>query len=262
MKTTKFQSILLSLGIILLPLTVSNLALASKIYVQPLKTTHQVQVQHLAKGLPLNIDGIPFTVTLDLRNAQLRGKIPKSLVQTELIKALNEFDNHSIKNTKYNKQTIRNLDFRSLDNGGLTVGFSVNLKHRERLAKVFGKEHFTPWISVTLHGTSSFGTNIRNNVVNVSYRGHDVRGQKWYGDIVSGLDSVFKKQTSGLIKKRLNRFNGMNLISLLKQGGIDKQLPLNLTIDELVKSGVKVNADFSPQGLSFVINLPETIDIS
>ena len=39
MKTTKFQSILLFLGVILLPLTVSNLALASKISAQALKTT-------------------------------------------------------------------------------------------------------------------------------------------------------------------------------------------------------------------------------
>lgn len=39
MKTTKFQSILLSLGVILLPLTMSNLALASKISPQALKTT-------------------------------------------------------------------------------------------------------------------------------------------------------------------------------------------------------------------------------
>lgn len=285
MKTTTVKSILLSLCVIFLPVTMSNLALASKIYSQGLKTTltrtlvgtydegtsedkrntttiPKFQVQHLAKGFALNINDISFPVTLDLKNAQIRGTVPKKLVETELIKALNKYDNYRVKDTRYNKQTIKNLDFRSIDNGGLTVAFSVNLKHRELIAKVFGKRHYTPWTSVTLHGKSSFWLNIRNNVVNVSYRGHDVRGQKWYKDIVAGLDDLFKKQTSAAIKKSLSPFNNINLIDLLKRGGIDKQLPLNLTIDDLVKSGVKVNADFSPQGLSFVINLPETIDIS
>ena len=120
-----------------------------------------------ANSIGLNLDGIDFPVELDLRNAQIRGNIPRQLLKQKLIipliiPAINKLDGYKIKNTRYNKYTLKNIDLKSIDNGGATFGFTINAKKYE-CVKIFGKRSCARLFSVTLHGTMRTGLAIKNN---------------------------------------------------------------------------------------------------
>jgi len=214
-----------------------------------------------ASSINLKLDGINFPVELDLRNARIRGNIPRQLFEKDLIAGINKLDGLKIKNTRYNKYTLRNIDLKSIDNGGVTLGFTVNLKKYE-CVKFFGKYRCTKLASITLNGTMKAGIAVRNNQAIVTYRGHTIKGNKWYRNIVYHLDNAFKKYTVRAIKSSLSQFESINLITLLKRAGIDNKLPMNLTMDKLAKSGVSVNGDVNKNGIKFVIQLPDSIQLS
>jgi len=208
----------------------------------------------------LEIDQVKFPVEIDLRNAQIRGGIPRQLFERDLITAINQFDGYRIRDTRYNKETLLNIDLVSIDNGGLTFNFTVN-KKKYTCVRLFGRYRCTRAFSVTLNGLMKTGVRLRENKLIVDYRSHTVRGRGWYTDIASILDRIFKKQTVAAVKEGLRDLESKNLIELLKKGGIDKELPLNLTMDKLVELGISVNGDINPKGLEFVIQLPDKISI-
>ncbi|NEO80134.1 hypothetical protein [Moorena sp. SIO4G3] len=215
----------------------------------------------VAQSLDVFTNQIGFPIELDLTKAQIRGTLPIEKFREDLVNSINQYDGYYIKNTRYNKWKINDINLQSIDNGGATFSFTVNLRKYECI-DLFSEKKCTRLFSVTPSGDVSLGIAIRNNDLQVAYRKHNVRGRGWYSDALTLLESLFRNQTVKVIKKGLANFDGVNLISYLKDAGFDKQLkPYGITLDKLVKAGVSINADVTPKGLNFVIDLPKTITL-
>ncbi len=234
-----------------------GLTIALHVYVHAESRFPDSKAPLLAQSLDLSTDEIGFPVELDLTNAQIRGTLPVETFREDLVESINKYDGYYIKNTSYNKWKIEDINLSSIDNGGATFSFTVNLRKYER---ILGSYHRL--FSVTPSGDVSLGIAIRDNNLQVAYREHNVQGRGWYSDALTLLEGLFRNQTVEAIKNGLADFDGVNLVSYLKDADVDRKLaPYGLTLDKLVDAGVSINADVTPQGLEFVIDLPKQIRI-
>lgn len=216
----------------------------------------------VAQSLDVFTNQIGFPIEIDLTKAQIRGTLPIEKFREDLVNSINQYDGYYIKNTRYNKWKINDINLQSIDNGGATFAFTVNLRKYECIKIPGVGRKCTRLFSVTPSGDVSLGIAIRNNDLQVAYRNHNVRGRGWYSDALTLLEGVFRNQTVKAVKKGLANFDGVNLISYLKDAGVDKNFkPYGLSLDKLVKAGVSINADVTPKGLNFVIDLPKTISL-
>ncbi len=207
----------------------------------------------------IDVAGINFPITIDLQNSQLSGTIPSELVVRELRTEIDKYDGYMIKDTGFNRWRLNNIDLGNLTSGGVEVKLSLNLKHREKLASLFGKTYWSPWVSVTLHGSAEFAVSIKDNIIDVSYRSHNLRGQKWYADIVSLLaNDLLKHQIASALRKGLSRFSGLSIISFLKEGKVINTEGMNIPIDTLL-TNVSASANIVSSGISFVVKIPSTV---
>lgn len=261
-----------SVGVAIAGIVLSLLAIGAKAaeidseisdrnFVGPAQAVRDFPLQ--ATSLSAHANAIDLSTSLDLLRSEIRGVIPRELIFSELLSAIDKLDRKKIKDTKFNNWTLLNADLRSLDRGGVTLAFSVNLRHRERIGCLFGKCHYTPWISVTLHGTTSIGINIRNNVVHTTYRGHDVRGQKYYTSIANILDRIFKKQTNELGNNIARDFDNLHVLKLIINNGDPNGASTHvfgIPLEELAKH-VEMDADIRPEGLDFKLKLSSRITL-
>ena len=207
----------------------------------------------------IDIAGVDFPITLDLQQAQLRGTIPSELVLRELRLEVDKYDGYKLKDTNYNRWRVNDIDLENLTQGGVKVKTSVNLKHREKIASVFGKTYYTPWTSVTLSGTAEFEVLVKDNIIDVNYRSHDIKGQKWYSDVVSLLaNDIFADEIESALDKALSQFDGVSIISFLKQGKITEVIGINIPLDTLLSS-VYASVNIVPNGVDFIIKLPSEL---
>lgn len=130
-----------------------------------------------------------------------------------------------MKDTDFNRVDIRNMRVASFRDGGFAVYGEWQVQHRELLGSVFGKKHYSPWVSVSGSFTQNFDVSIRDRKLNVKAGKNDIKGaSKWYGAIVDSLVpllGVNGKVTNG-INAQLKSINGMDVVQLLSQFGSDK----------------------------------------
>jgi hypothetical protein len=209
--------------------------------------------------MKIEIAGIKFPIKLNLQQAKLEGTIPAELVMGEMRRELDEYDGYKIKDTKYNRWKIKDIDIKSLTKGGVKISLSLNLKKREKIATVFEKTHYTPWVSVTLNGTADFGVAIKENVVDINYRSHNIKGQGWYEDIVEVLaNDIFRKEIAKSLEKALSQFDGAEITSFLKKGKLIESKGINLSLRDLLKN-TSTSASITSDGVDFVIHLPKEL---
>lgn len=238
-----------------------GLTIALPGYLHAQNQFYDANVPFVAQSLDVLTNQIGFPIEIDLTKAQIRGTLPIEKFREDLVNSINQYDGYYIKNTRYNKWKINDINLESIDNGGATFSFTVNLRKYECI-DLFSEKKCTRLFSVTPSGDVSLGIAIRNNDLQVAYRKHNVRGRGWYSDALTLLESLFRNQTVKVIKNGLANFDGVNLISYLKDAGVDKKLkPYGLTLDKLVNAGVYINADVTPKGLNFVIDLPKIISL-
>ena len=212
--------------------------------------------------MKIEIADIKFPIKLDLQQAKLEGTIPAELVMGEIRQELDEYDGYKIRDTKYNRWKIKDIDIKSLTKGGVKISLSLNLKKREKIAKVLGKTHYTPWISVTLNGTADFGVAIKENVVDINYRSHNIKGQGWYEDIVEVLaNDIFRKEIAKSLEKALSQFDGAKITSFLKKGKVIESPGISLSLHDLLKN-TSTSASITSDGVDFVIQLPKELNFT
>lgn len=127
---------------------------------------------------------------------------------------------------------------------------------------LFGQKHYTDWVSVTLNGNAEFSVSISDNIVNIDYRSHDIRGQGWYDEILSVLaNDLFKDRIANALQNALQPFNGQNIASFLQQGTIvENELGIPISLDQLLKN-VSASASINPNGIDIDIKLPDQVVI-
>jgi hypothetical protein len=207
----------------------------------------------------IEVGGISFPITIDLQNAELKGVIPSELVLRELRAEVDKYDGYMIKDTDFNRWRINDINLQGLTQGGVKVNVSINLKHRELIATVFGKKHFTDWVSITINGTADFAVSIKANQVDVDYRSHDIKGQSWYSDIVEVLaNDLFRDKVAKALDSAISQFDGVSITSFLKQGKQIEQGGIKLSLDTLV-ANTSASANIIPSGVSFVVKLPKEL---
>ena len=212
--------------------------------------------------MKVDIAGISFPITLDLKKAQLSGTIPSELVLRELRVEVDKYDGYRIKHTNYNRWRINDIDIKSLTQGGVKVKVEVNLKKREKIASAFGKTYYTPWISVTLKGNAEFTASVKDNLIDVKYRSHDIEGSGWYRDIVGVLaNDIFADEIESALDKSFSQFSGVSVISFIKQGTVIESGGINIPLDNLLNS-VSGSVSIVPDGINFVVKLPEELVVT
>jgi hypothetical protein len=226
-----------------------------------------LRISNETKGvflMKIEIDGIAFPITIDLSNAQIHGLVPAEVVLREIRPEVDKYDGYKIKDTKFNRWRVNDIDLEGIIPGGVRVRVSINLKHRELLFKnpITGKRHYGPWVSVTLNGTADFAVSIKQNTVDVDYRSHNIKGQKWYSEIIEVLaNDLFKSHVAKMIDKGISPFDGVSIASFLKQGQVLDSGGITIPLDTLLNN-VSASANLVPQGVNFIIKLPKNIVIS
>ncbi len=210
----------------------------------------------------VEIAGIDFPITFDLENSLLSGTVPSELVLRELRLEVDKYDGYMIKDSDLDRWRVNDIDIQNLTHGGVTLRVSVNLKHRKQLVSAFNKTYYSSWIGMVLNGTAEFAASVRDNIINVSYRSHDIQGEKWYSEVVSLLaNDLCAKKIGATLNKSLAHFDGVSIASFLKEGqvidgGVIKT-PLKTLLNE-----VSASVDIIPEGVNFVIKFPSEVIVT
>lgn len=215
-------------------------------------------------ALVISFEQLPFPVILDLDKDQLRGTIPIDLIKSEVAKELQKKDDYKVKDTRYNKIKVNYLRLDSVEQNEIKVKFEINYKKYECI-NIFGNYRCTRLFSVTPTGTVTVRVAVRENKLHVDYVRHSLEGDRYYHDILQALNEVgfIRKQIALVISDALkDQLDGMNLINLLRQQGLDEEFKrYHFTLDDLVEAGVSINADINAEGIPFFIDLPKEIII-
>lgn len=232
-----------------------------------------------AVAINFNVVRPNFQPSVRLDSNTVRLVIPKDVMEASLSQAL-RVNEQKLKDTKFNRYTLKDTQAK-MKGDLLEIGGVIRVEHRELIAKnpFTGKEHFSPWVSVSGRITQDFGVQIKNNETVVHAKGNPrIEGlqARWYAELVSLAGKFVSPSLAPAIRDQLKAVNGLDVrryaITSSASGIASKLgLPENQVVSVLDKYVGTINGNISSSGdllLDYIIptaqlealkNVPATV---
>ncbi len=206
-----------------------------------------------------------FPTNIDQERKLFEVGIPASCILQPLNAELDRFEAENEKSTDFQRIRVDVEVF--LKEGGVLANGNANGQFRELLFTnpITGRNHYTPWISITGVGSAELDVSIVDETIRVNLTKLNVSGNpgKWYEELLEyAFEYLFRDRLVAKLNEALSEINGAKIQQLFfKLKGAEKAKArvqeLGLTpekLDELLGL-VRVNLRVSPDYLWLSIQL-------